>query len=183
MLHGHLQTLQVVVLDNKSQNGPLEVPFSFTEGAMGWDQARKLWRRMSQQGRAHLWITDSQSVTNLHQKFTVQPQDQSIFSLTCIPTVNPAPGNSFNAGWRGWVLFVVLWGNDGVRPLKYRTLGCVTVCDWTGLKTNRETTKKHRGTRLNQELKISIKILEHVHCLYLGGNNKKYAQLIQDHHG
>lgn len=33
--HGHLQALQIVVLDDKSQDGPLEVPLSFTEGAVG----------------------------------------------------------------------------------------------------------------------------------------------------
>jgi len=46
MLHSHLQALEVVVLDNESQDRPLEVPLALTEGAMSRDQTGELRRRV-----------------------------------------------------------------------------------------------------------------------------------------
>ena len=53
--HGHLQALQVVVLDDEGQHGPLEVPLPLAEGAVRRDEPGQLRGRVAQQGRAHLW--------------------------------------------------------------------------------------------------------------------------------
>lgn len=59
MFHSHLQALQVMMLDDKSQNGPLEVPLSFAEGSMSGDQPGKLRRWMSQEGGAYFYVKSS----------------------------------------------------------------------------------------------------------------------------
>lgn len=56
MFHCHLQPLQVMMLDNKSQNRPLEVPLSFAEGSVSGDQPGKLWRWMPQEGGAYFYV-------------------------------------------------------------------------------------------------------------------------------
>lgn len=58
-------------------------------------------------------------------------------AITCITTMDPASGHSFDPCWRGWMLLVIFWCDNWVRPLKHRPLSCVTVCDWTGLETKR----------------------------------------------
>lgn len=61
-----------------------------------------------------------------------------LHSITCITTMDPASGHSFNSGWRRWVLLVILRCNNRVRSLKHCTFRCITVCDRTSLKTERE---------------------------------------------
>lgn len=47
VLHCHLQPFKVMVLDNESQDRPLEVPLPLTEGAVSGDQAGQLGRRVA----------------------------------------------------------------------------------------------------------------------------------------
>lgn len=61
-----------------------------------------------------------------------------VISVTCITTVDPASRNSFDPGRRRRVLLVILRCYNGVRPLKHGSLCCVTVCNWTGFKAERE---------------------------------------------
>ena len=55
MPHGHFQALQVVVLDDEGEDGPLEVPLPLAERAVGLDETGQLGGRVTQQRGAHFW--------------------------------------------------------------------------------------------------------------------------------
>lgn len=55
VLHGHLQTLQVMVLDDEGQDRPLDVPLALTEGSMGRDETGQFRGGVAQQRRTHFW--------------------------------------------------------------------------------------------------------------------------------
>lgn len=73
---------------------------------------------------------------------------------TCIATVHPAPGNSFHSSLRRWVLFVILRSYNRVWPLEHRPLSCITVRDWTGLKT-KKITERSSTFSLNKAQKFT----------------------------
>lgn len=47
------------MLDNKSQNRPLEIPLAFTERAVSRDETGQLGGRVAQQGGAHFCVRNT----------------------------------------------------------------------------------------------------------------------------
>lgn len=53
--HGQIQALQVVVLDDEGEHGPLGVTFALAERTVGGDESRELGGGVSEQRGSQLW--------------------------------------------------------------------------------------------------------------------------------